>query len=34
MYIVADTNSSLVGDALLNQCQSSYMYAFFESWPI
>ena len=31
MYKVGDTNSSLVGNTLLNQCQSSYMSAFFES---
>ena len=34
MYIVGDTSSSLVGNTLLNQCQCSYMSAFFKSWPI
>ena len=34
MYIVGDTNSSLVGNTLLNQCQCSYMSAFLKSWPI
>ena len=33
MYIVGDTNSSLVGNTLLNQCQCSYMSAFLKSWP-